>query len=104
MTKFDYAYNWQRYSVVWVLHEGEPKQVKFVNLLDYAGFEYLEPDEEVVEIHKDGYLVGWKNLKQCHSEALFAATKEDLIDGHIEKIRQIIQNIEESIKKLESLK
>ena len=84
-----------------------PAQIKYIRILPYQGFEYILPDESW-EFVKDGeyrqYVNTSNGLKSSEYDAIFADSKNELLDFRIDKLKKAIDGLQAEIKGWEILK
>lgn len=89
----------ERGGIYWALINNEPKKVKYISLLPYNGFEYIEPYEPFqIRYYENGPILGFNRVTiVTEDKAQFFATKEDLIVYHIRKTNETIEKQEKEL-------
>jgi len=104
-TTFRHGHDVEPGSIVWVLSEGKPIQIKFLALLTGGGFLFVKPEEKFI---KDKWPHFHENILRARDESFFADSLNDLIDGWLERKYEIenkhMENFNEEMNKLRKFK
>lgn len=110
MIYYSHGLNIGQLSWGWIKPKDEaihiPAQIKFMGLLPYQGFKYVLPDEfwEIVRDGAGDYIKTEKGMLESTHDAIFADSKNELIDQKINKYKKVIEDLNMEIKGWEKIK